>query len=259
MDHGTSVPAADPSSDTLVMPALVEPPHRVRRPVMLQTWRDAGFLHWPYEPDAVQARLPEGLVVDTFAGSAWVGLIGFEMVGIRLPGLPAVPYFGTFPETNVRTYVRDADGRPGVWFHSLDATHAVPVAVARLGYRLPYMWSRMHIDRFPGAIRYRSVRRWPGSDRPRGDFTIFPDAEPARPTALDAFLTARWGLYSTDGKNGLRYAPVEHPAWPLHRASAAAVATDLVEAAGYETPATDPHVLWSPGVPVRVGLPRTIR
>ena len=57
--------------------------------------------------------------VDTFDGSAWVGLIPFSMRRIGLSHGPAVPYFGSFAEVNVRTYVI-AGGRPGVWFFSLD-------------------------------------------------------------------------------------------------------------------------------------------
>ena len=78
----------------------------VHRPIMLQGWRDLTYLHWPYDPDVVQRFVPNGLRVDTFEGKAWVGLVAFQMERIRLPGLPGVPYFGTFPETNVRTYVR---------------------------------------------------------------------------------------------------------------------------------------------------------
>ena len=226
---------------------------------MLQSWRDVSFLHWRYHPDAVQRLLPDGLTVDTFDGSAWVGLIGFEMVGIRLPGLLPVPYLGTFPETNVRTYVRDAGGRPGVWFHSLEASHVIPVVTARLGYRLPYMWSRMSIDREASVIRYRSSRRWPRPSGAEGNFTVTTDPQSTQSTELDAFLTARWGLYSTGPRRSLRYAPVEHPSWPLHAASASEVSTDLIEAAGYPAPTSDAHVRWSPGVPVRVGLPGRIR
>ena len=111
---------------------------RVRRPVMMQGWKNLTFVHWSYHPAVVQRRLPPGLAVDTFEGRAWVGLVAFHMEDIRLPLLPALPYLGTFPETNVRTYVRGPDGRPGVWFDSLDITRLIPVLVALGTYRLPY-------------------------------------------------------------------------------------------------------------------------
>ncbi len=80
---------------------------------MRQDWLDLAYVHWPYAPDIVQALLPAGLTVDTFDGSAWVGLIPFSMRDVGLPHGPAVPYLGAFAEVNVRTYVH-VNGRPGV-------------------------------------------------------------------------------------------------------------------------------------------------
>lgn len=233
-------------------------PHAIRRPVMEQAWRDVAFLHWRVEPGRVQAMLPDGLTVDTFEGSGWVGLIAFEMVGIRVPHLPAVPYLGTFPETNVRTYVRDADGRQGVWFHSLEASRLLPVWTARTSYALPYMWARMDIQRAHGALRYRSSRRWPAPRGAGGVITMVPEGRRTTPTPLDVFLTARWGLFTTSRAGALRYAPVDHPEWHLHRAEVPHFRDHLVEAAGYPPMHDPPHVLWSPGVDVRVGRPRGV-
>ena len=233
-------------------------PAPVKRPVMVQEWRDVAFLHWRVDPSVVDRLTPEGLEPDTFDGSAWVGLVAFHMIDIGLPHTPAVPYLGTFPETNVRTYVKDRSGRPGVWFHSLEASRLLPVWVARAGYDLPYMWARMSIARSEGTIRYASSRRWPGPNGAGGVLSIEPEREPHAPDALDDFLTSRWGLYATGRSGKLSYAPVEHPAWPLHRASAPHVRDSLIAAAGYPPPVDPPHVLYSPGVPVRVGLPRRV-
>ena len=82
---------------------------------MKQQWQELAYIHWRYDAAVVQALLPEGLEVDTFDGSAWVGLIPFSMRNISFPGTPAIPYLGSFPEVNVRTYVKK-DGIPGVWF-----------------------------------------------------------------------------------------------------------------------------------------------
>ncbi len=235
----------------------LQAPHRIDRPVMLQGWKRIAYAHWPVPPGKVQARLPEGLLVDTFAGSAWVGLVAFNMERIRLPGTPAIPYFGTFPETNVRTYVTDEHGRPGVWFDSLDVTRLLPVIVARSSYRLPYMWSRMSIESSGRQITYRAKRRWPTA---RGASSIMriSRGEPADAvTPLDSFLTARWGLYTQLGSK-LAYAPVEHPPWPLQQASLEYLRDDLVAAAGYDVPEVPPVVHYSEGVDVRIGIPRRL-
>ena len=226
---------------------------------MLQEWRNVAFVHWGVDPDDVQQLLPGGLTVDTFGGSGWVGLVGFSMEGIRLPGLPRVPYLGSFPETNVRTYVRDTRGRPGVWFHSLEASRLLPVVIARVGYSLPYMWATMALQEGQSSIRYSSRRRWPGPSGPGGAVVIEPESALVTPDPLSIFLTARWGLYSQDRRGRLRYAPVEHPPWKLHRARLAALSDTLVTTAGYPAPIGEPHVLWSPGVPVRIGLPQRVR
>ncbi len=87
---------------------------------MVQGWHDLASLHWPYDPGLVQRLLPAGLRVDTLGGAAWVGLIPFHMRRIRVPRLPPLGRWSTFPEINVRTYVVDPAGRRAVWFCSLD-------------------------------------------------------------------------------------------------------------------------------------------
>jgi uncharacterized protein len=116
---------------------------RVRRPVMYHHWTWITFLHWRYPPDTVQSKLPATVTVETCDGAAWIGVTPFLMRGVRVPGLPAVPWLSEFPETNVRTYVRDRLGRTGIWFLSLDAARLPAVLAARAGYALPYYWSDM--------------------------------------------------------------------------------------------------------------------
>lgn len=233
-------------------------PDPVRRAVMLQRWDDVSFLHWPVDPEIVQSRLPSGLQVDTFEDRAWVGLVAFQMRGIRIPFLPAVPYLGSFPETNVRTYVRGPDGNPGVWFDSLDITRLIPVLVAQGSYRLPYRWSEMSIDRTRDEIAYTSLTRWPGPAGTASRIALQPGAPIGTAGDLERFLTARWGLYSRFG-SGIAYAPVDHPEWPLRRAELVDIDDHLVAAAGYPAPDGIPLVHYAAGVPVRVGLPRRIK
>ena len=119
-------------------PITIEPTVEVTRPVMLQGWYNLTALHWQYEPSVIQALLPSGFTVDTFDDAAWVGLIPFHMRRIRVPRTPALGPLSTFPETNVRTYIRDENGRRGVWFFSLDVSRILPALVARVTYGLPY-------------------------------------------------------------------------------------------------------------------------
>jgi uncharacterized protein YqjF (DUF2071 family) len=224
------------------------------RPIMLHHWRWLTFLHWRYPAGVVQSRLPEGLTVETFDGSAWVGLIPFLMDDVRAPRLPALPWLSRFPETNVRTYVRGPDGRTGIWFMSLDADRLPAVVAARTTYGLPYFWSSMSVRRAGDQVIYRARRRWPGRAGVRCDARVELGAawRDGELTTLDHFLTARYRLYSTLG-GMLVAADAEHPRWPLRRVTVRQLRQDLLQAAGLPEPDHDPVLHASDGVRVRIG------
>jgi uncharacterized protein YqjF (DUF2071 family) len=230
---------------------------------MIQGWHDLASVHWRYDPAIVQELLPPGFTVDTFDGSAWVGLIPFHMRRIRVPHTPAFGPLSTFPETNVRTYIRDSSGRSAVWFCSLDISRLVPALVARVSYRLPYCWAKMSIERDRDLITYTSRRRWPRPSTPgeaesRVVIRVGRQLPPAEVDQLQVFLTARWALGTAFGRR-LMWAHVEHEPWPVHRAELVSCHESMFAAAGLPAPVGDAVVLWSPGVEVRIGLPARVR
>jgi len=237
----------------VVDPISVEPAVAIDRPVMLQEWKTLTYLHWAYDPAVVQALLPPGLQIDTLDGTAWVGLIPFAMERIRLRRGPAVPHFGTFPEVNVRTYVVDANGRRNIWFFSLDINRLAPTIVARTRYGLPYCWGRGSVGRTGDRVDARIRRFWPrGGGRIEARIDVGTTIEPVAVTELDHFLSARWGM-NTWRSGSLWYGQVEHPRWPLRRATVGHLEQDLVARAGLPDPEGPPHVRFSEGVTVRIG------
>jgi uncharacterized protein YqjF (DUF2071 family) len=177
------------------------------------------------------------------------------MRNIGLPRLPSVPYFGSFPEVNVRTYVK-CNGVPGVWFFSLDVNRFLPALVARTTYLLPYCWGSASNHRDGDMIESHVHRRWPSGASTSLRLTIGEQIK--EPDDLSVFLSARWGLYSKGFRNGVRYAPVDHEKWPLYSAELMSLNDTLVVASGLSAPQGAPHVMFSPGVSVRVGLPRRV-
>jgi hypothetical protein len=199
--------------------------------------------------------LPAGLTIETFDGSAWIGLTPFRMEGVRPPLAPALPWLSRFPEINVRTYVRDGRGRSGIWFLSLDAARLPAVLAARAGYRLPYFWSDMAVRVAGDHLAYRCRRRLPPPRGARCDADVVlgaPLEEPAR-DELAHFLTARFRLFTVVAGR-LAAAEAQHPDWPLHHAELRRLDQDLVQSAGLPPPAGQPLVHASPGVPVRIGM-----
>ena len=220
--------------------------------VMHQRWQDLLFLHWSCAPEVIQSSLPAGLHVDTFEGRAWVAIVPFVMRGIRPRGLPPVPGLSNFLELNLRTYVHDDAGRPGVWFYSLDCHQSLAVWTARTFFHLPYQRADMtrscHAD---GWQQYRSQRR---GDEAVSEFTYRFTGTPrlALPGTLEFFLAERYLLFAATPR-GLRLGRVHHAPYPLVDAQVQTWDTRLFRLAGLPEPDRPPdHVLGSPGVAVRI-------
>lgn len=229
--------------------------HRVPFAVMIQTWARITFLHWRFPPDQLASRLPPGLSIDTFDGSAWLGLTPFIVDGLRPPLLPALPWISRFPETNLRTYVRGPDGVGGIWFFSLDAARAAAVAGARITYGLPYVWSRMRVTIDGSRVEYRSRRMWPDQIA-RTQIRIERGGAVAKDD-LAVFLTERYRLYSMIAGR-LAYANADHVPWPLEQARVLELEQTLTDAAGLVRPEGAPLVYFSEGVESRVAAPRLV-
>ncbi len=181
-----------------------------------QVWHSLGFLHWPVPVGWLRSLVPEALEIEQFDGTAWVAVTPFWMSEVTLRGFPPPPLVSRFPELNTRTYVT-REGRPGVWFFSLDAGSRLAVAVARARFRLPYHYARMSHRTDGRRVTYRSERKdvaFSGWYEPRGE--IFHP----RPGTVEHFLTERYCLYARDPKGRVYRAEIHHEPWPLQVAAA---------------------------------------
>jgi uncharacterized protein len=194
--------------------------------LMGQSWLDLLFAHWAVPPDAIDRLLPWPLRAQVYDGSAWLGITPFVVSGLRLRGVPPLPWLSRFPELNVRTYVEVA-GRPGIYFFSLDAARRTAVFVARRTYRLPYFHARMSSKWLGTHLRYESVRvdgsgpaaRFRGEYRPSGGPTDDP---------LARWLTERYCLYVVDDRGRVLRGEIHHPPWPLQPAEGQLSASAMV-------------------------------
>lgn len=204
-------------------PALRHTAHRPwplpREPwVGRQSWCDLLFAHWRIEAARLRPLVPRGLEIQEFDGSSWLGLVPFRMSGVMLRGLPDVPGLSAFPELNVRLYV-ERDGKPGVWFLSLDADNAFAVWAARTFLHLPYERASMSVGSRGEAIDYASSRRG-GAARLRATYHPTSAVYASEPGSLEHFLTERYCLYAAPPGGAIRRLEVHHGPWPLQRAEA---------------------------------------
>ena len=183
--------------------------------VMFQSWRNLLFLHWTLPPESLTDLLPPGLHLDIHAEQAWLGIVPFFMCNVRPRYLPAIPGISNFLELNVRTYVYDDCGIPGVWFFSLDANRRLACKLGRSRFHLPYQIASMNA-RCDEWIDYRALRhneRDPACYRYRAR----EESRSAEPGSLEFFLLERYVLYSHEKtENRLWRGRVHHKPYRFH-------------------------------------------
>ncbi len=237
---------------------------RASHPYALRmTWRRLCFMHWPVSAARLQAHLPAGLTLDTYQAQAYLGVVPFLMSDVAPRGVPALSRLSAFPELNLRTYVVDARGVPGVWFFSLDAAQPVAVRLARLGFHLPYFDAQMWTRHSGDLTEYASVRTHPGTPTGTvaGNFAaayrpIGPVFE-AQEGSLEAWLTERYFLFSAVGSR-IYKGPIWHQPWALQRAEAEIRINTLPELIAVKV-AGEPHLLYSEQQVVKAGLIARVR
>lgn len=229
--------------------AVRELPSRAH--VMHQRWEKLAFLHWRWNADEIQRTLPPGVFVDKFQGEAWLAIVPFYMRGIRPRFCPSVPGISNFLEMNVRTYVHDELGRPGVWFYSLDCDQPLAVWTARTFFHLPYQHARMSAPVGDGWIDYACHRRGE-SAASRYRYQVSGQKHVAEPGSLEFFLAERYLLFSQTPR-GIRCGQVHHTPYPLAEVKLEAWDVNPLLQVGFADPRRPPdHLIGSPGVDVRV-------
>jgi uncharacterized protein YqjF (DUF2071 family) len=210
------------------------------RPLMHQNWGKLLFMHWRIDEKLLRPLIPAQLEIETFDGSAWIGVVPFTMWGIRTLFLPPIPGTSAFHELNVRTYVHH-QGVPGVWFFSLDAANRLAVWAARKFYHLPYFNAQMSLDQTGNTIRYcssRSDHRGAPAELQATWIIGEPLPRPS-PDSLEFFLTERYCL-DTEHKGKLYRARIHHQPWPLQEATLDSFSSTMIESHGLPTPQGDP-------------------
>jgi uncharacterized protein len=184
--------------------------------IMGQSWFDLLFAHWPVEPERIDRLLPRPLRAQLYEGNAWLGVTPFVVSGLRLRGVAPLPWLSRFPELNVRTYV-EVEGKPGIYFFSLDAARRAAVFAARRAYRLPYFHARMEAGRAGARFRFASTRR-DGSGPPARFRGEYGPAGPPIDDPLARWLAERYCLYVVDERRRVLRGEIHHPPWPLQPA-----------------------------------------
>lgn len=226
---------------------------------MYQRWHDLLFAHWALRPEQVRPLVPRELELDTFDGKAWVDVIPFWMSHVHFRGLPQIPTAETFPELNVRTYVRCPwqPDKPGVYFFSLDAASMLAVLGARAGFGLPYFWADMRAQVASDEVEYRSIRRQrPGLAELVGRYRPVGPASVTK-SPLEQFVTERYCLYLVR-RGRIHRVQIHHLPWPLQPAEAEFEVNTMARASGIDLPPEGPVLQFAKLLEVYIFAPEDI-
>lgn len=222
-----------------------------------QSWVDLLFAHWPVPAEELRTLIPEKLTLQEYEGTAWVGVVPFNLKDGMVRGLPALPGLSEFPELNLRTYV-EYDGVPGVWFLSLDTTSYLAVWGARQFFHLPYFLAEMNMTKSGEKFHYHSSRK--ASPPSVFEATYEPISEPyqAKPDTLEYWLTERYCLYSQRSDGAIFRTEIHHKPWPLQKAQAQFKINQLPDSFGITLPDNQPLLHFATRQDVIVWLPERV-
>ncbi|MFL5733995.1 MAG: YqjF family protein [Chloroflexia bacterium] len=226
--------------------ALASRPRPTGPWVITQTWRNLLFAHWPVPPDLLRPLVPGGLELDTFDGEAWVAVVPFRLTNIRMRPFPEVPFTDQFLELNVRTYVV-GDGKPGVFFLSMEADNRWAIALARSLYYLPYLYSRISFNMKGDTVYFRHRRMEREAREAEFVAAYSPTSETftTDPGTLEYWLTERYCCFGVNESNAICRADIYHLPWRLQKAQADIRVNTAALSHGIELPAKEPLLHYS--------------
>jgi uncharacterized protein YqjF (DUF2071 family) len=180
-----------------------------------QTWEHTFWAHWPVTTAEVRRRVPDELEIEEHDGSAWLGIVFFRVRALRARGALPLPGISSFLQLNVRTYVRGADGLPGVWFFSIDASSRLAALGIRRIYRVPAFHARMTLEPEGDWQEAESARLGEPGRVFAARYRAAGEGFHARLGSLESFLTERYRILTPDSS-----AEMHHDRWLLCPAEA---------------------------------------
>ncbi len=179
-------------------------------------WHDAVFEHYRVvDDDALQAWLPDGLVLDRHDGAAYVSVVSFRMNDMRWRCRWRLPLSHTYPQINVRVYVRSPD-KVGVVFLRNLVSNRLAALAGRWLYGVPYVYQRVRLTLGDGGA-IACTASLPGGleHRVAGVRGARLTGHETDPTSLRYFLVERYPLF-TRHRGATREAAMLHAPWHLY-------------------------------------------
>ena len=137
------------------------------------------------------------------------------------------------------------NGKPGVWFYTLDADNPIAVRIARALFHLNYVDANIQVAKQDNWIQYRSERTDRKSVEAELNVEYRPvgDVRRAKKGSLEDWLTSRYCLYAANRSGQLFRGEIDHKPWRIRDAQAIVHKNTMLESLGIETQVNDPVLL----------------
>ena len=208
-----------------------------QRAFLRAEWRDLVMLNFVAPEDLLAPLVPAGVDLDRWRETSYVSVVGFLFRDTRVLGFP-IPGHRTFPEVNLRFYVRRVDAgetRRGVVFVRELVPRRAIALVARLLYNEPYralpMRYALDADRERNAV-VREYAWRPSADWTRLSARTVGPSRTLEPDSEEEFITEHYWGYTRQRDGGTVEYRVSHPRWNVWTATDARLDGDLAQVYG---------------------------
>lgn len=187
--------------------------------VLKQRWDYMLFLHWPVSEKLLSSHIPTAFSLDLFQGRAWISIVPFLARNTRLHGLPPFPFYHSYLELNIRTYVT-YNGVPGIYFFSLGADKWPIVIGAGAASFLPYHHAQMKMSVQNNTVYFQSecLRSRKMPEMFRASYSPSSPVFLPEEGALDWWLLERYCFWVQKGSQVFR-GDIHHNRWRVTEAA----------------------------------------
>jgi uncharacterized protein YqjF (DUF2071 family) len=210
----------------------------IERPFLTAAWRDLAMLNYEVDPSLLQRYVPPGTELDDYQGSTFVSIVGFMFHDAKLLGW-AAPFHQSFPEVNLRFYVRrltPAGWRRGVVFLRELAPRRIVAWIARAVYGENYAYAPLRRQSTPAAVGSSANRTTYAGRFASREFRVIVDAEegptPLVDGSLNEFIAEHYWGYTFRRNGRTAEYRVAHRPWKAAPATSACFDADVASLYG---------------------------
>lgn len=186
--------------------------------------------NYTVEPRLLQEYVPAGTELDFWNHTCYISLVGFMFTDVKIKGI-AVPFHRTFPEVNLRFYVKRKEAgewQRGVVFVSEIVPKPAISFIANSIYKEHYCTMPMKHYTEKNEQSLRTGYSWKKKGKWNTlEVTAEPVPVPLQSGSEEEFITEHFRGYAKGNNRGTVEYHVSHPRWDIYKVKSYRVDCDF--------------------------------